>query len=288
MAAKKGITPVIAVILIVMITVAAAGSMFFWITRIQNQGQGAVENSQSILLERIATCVDIPSMRFNVLDNKSRLAIQNCGTSEFILGDGDDNALITSEPCAFLLNCSMVVSSVCPVTMLPGTYTRIDLDMNAVACSGSTSTPASLLIDQESITHQLILSVDKKTTAARSFVPESTAECSVSLAYAGNTSHICYNLTLHNKGNTQDTFTLSFSNTSIGGTFYTSAGCSGTTASTVSVASNTTTTISVTNSTAFSLTIPGVIGACFNATSTATSTNCNNIKSTAAAVAFCP
>jgi len=172
---KRGITPIIAVILIVMITVAAAGAMFFWLTRIQNQGQGAVENSQSVLLERIATCVDIPSMKFNIFENKLRLAVQNCGSSEFILGDGDDNMLITSEPCSFVLNCSIITSNVCPVTMLPGTYARIDMNMSLALCSGTASTTAaSVLADQESITHQMILTVDKKSTAARSFIPENT------------------------------------------------------------------------------------------------------------------
>jgi flagellin-like protein len=170
---KKGITPIVAIILIIMITVAAAGAMFFWITRIQNQGQGAVENSQSMLLERMATCVDIPSMTLNVLSNRSKLAVQNCGTSEFKLGDGDDNILMTSEPCSFVLNCSMIVSSTCPMTMLPGTFTRLDLDMNAATCSGTTKTAAQVFADQAGITHQIILSVDRKTTAARSFVPDS-------------------------------------------------------------------------------------------------------------------
>lgn len=172
---RRGITPIIAVILIVMITVSAAGAMFFWLTRIQNQGQGAVENSQSVLLERISTCVDIPSMKFNIFENKTRLAVQNCGSSEFILGDGDDNMLITSsETCSFVLNCSIITSSVCPVTMLPGTYARIDMNMSLAPCSGTTSTAADVLADQESITHQMILTVDKKTTAARSFIPENT------------------------------------------------------------------------------------------------------------------
>ena len=173
---KKGITPIIAIILVVMITVAAAGAMFFWLTRIQNQGQGAVESSQSVLLERVAICADIPSMTFNTFTNKSRLAVQNCGSSEFKLGDGDDNILLTSEPCSFVLNCSMVVSNVCPITMLPGTFTRIDLNMSATTCAGTTRTPADVLAGQEGITHQIIISIDKKTTAARSFIPEALNE----------------------------------------------------------------------------------------------------------------
>lgn len=278
---KKAITPIIAIILVVMITVAAAGTMFFWLARIQNQGQGAVESSQSVLLERIATCVDIPSMKFNILDNKSRIAIQNCGTSKFRIGDGDDNVLITSEPCSFVLNCSMVISNVCPVTMLPGTYTRIDLDMNAVNCTGAEGvTPAVILADQEGITHQMILSVDRKTTAARSFIPESTAECAVSFALQGNITSRCYNLTLYNRGNAQDTFTLSFSNTSAGATFYSAAGCSGSSVSSVTLNSNATTTALSVNATS--------LGGCINATATATSTNCNNIHSTTTTTPFCP
>jgi len=39
---KRGISPVIAIILLLMMTVAVAGAAFYWLTRIQGQMQGGV------------------------------------------------------------------------------------------------------------------------------------------------------------------------------------------------------------------------------------------------------
>jgi len=40
---KRGITPIIAIILLLMMTVAVSGAMFYWLSRVQGQTQGAVE-----------------------------------------------------------------------------------------------------------------------------------------------------------------------------------------------------------------------------------------------------
>jgi flagellin-like protein len=56
---NKGITPIIAVILLLMMTVAIAGAAFFWISRMQNQMQGGVESYQSTIFTQIASRVDV-------------------------------------------------------------------------------------------------------------------------------------------------------------------------------------------------------------------------------------
>ncbi|MFH0868816.1 MAG: archaellin/type IV pilin N-terminal domain-containing protein [archaeon] len=172
---RKGITPIIAAILLVMIGVAAAGGMFFWLTKIQSQGQGNVEGSENTLLENVATCVDMPSATFDLTNNKLRLAIQNCGSNKFIVGDGDDKFIITPETCSFVPTCSMVTSTVCPMTLLPGALGRMDFNTGLITCEGSANgTLASTMANQQGVSHQLIISIDKKTTAARGFVPETS------------------------------------------------------------------------------------------------------------------
>src|SRR3989344_2880907 len=136
---RKGITPIIAVILVVMITVAAASAMFFWFNRLQGQSQGTTEQAQTVLLERAATCIEIPNMTHNITSNVSAITIQNCGTTQFILGDDNDNALVTAaQSCSFPLNCTTIVSS-CSVTVPPGIFTQIDINMSSPAamCSGT-------------------------------------------------------------------------------------------------------------------------------------------------------
>jgi len=174
---KKSMTSIVAVILIVMITIAAAGTMFFWLSRIQGQGQGSVEGSEAVLLERMATCVDIAEITLNIFNNSTRLAIQNCGSNSVKIGDGDDKILVSStDSCAFILTCSMVTSSTCPMTLLPGALGRIDFNTRLAACSGLPSTLADVMADQAGLSHQIIISVDKKATASRGFIPENIDE----------------------------------------------------------------------------------------------------------------
>jgi flagellin-like protein len=56
---QKGITPIIAIILLLMMTVAVAGAAFFWLSRIQNQLQGGVESFQGTMMTQIASKVDV-------------------------------------------------------------------------------------------------------------------------------------------------------------------------------------------------------------------------------------
>jgi flagellin-like protein len=56
---KKGVTPIIAVILLLMITVSIAGGAFFWMSRIQSQLQGGVESFQGTIFTQIASKVDV-------------------------------------------------------------------------------------------------------------------------------------------------------------------------------------------------------------------------------------
>jgi flagellin-like protein len=77
---KKGITPIIAIILLLMMTVAVAGAAFFWLSRIQNQLQGGVESYQSTMLTQMASKVDVLDADLNG-DNLT-IFLQNTGNTK--------------------------------------------------------------------------------------------------------------------------------------------------------------------------------------------------------------
>ena len=80
---SKGITPIIATILLLMMTVAIAGSAFFWTSRIQNQMQGGVESYQSTLLTQMASSVKIYGANCNNANcNNLTIFFQNTGNSK--------------------------------------------------------------------------------------------------------------------------------------------------------------------------------------------------------------
>ncbi|MEM2874140.1 MAG: archaellin/type IV pilin N-terminal domain-containing protein [Candidatus Nanoarchaeia archaeon] len=82
---KKGITPIIAIILLLMMTVAVAGAAFFWLSRIQNQLQGGVESFQGTLLTQVASAVDVVDADYNDTANELTIFLQNTGSTEIIL-----------------------------------------------------------------------------------------------------------------------------------------------------------------------------------------------------------
>ena len=84
---KKGITPIIAIILLLMMTVAVAGAAFFWLSRIQNQLQGGVESFQGTVLTQMASKVDVVDADWMNASGDENLTIflQNTGNTEIPL-----------------------------------------------------------------------------------------------------------------------------------------------------------------------------------------------------------
>ncbi len=84
---KKGITPIIAIILLLMMTVAVAGAAFFWLSRIQNQLQGGVESYQGTILTQVSSRVDVVDSDYVNASNSENLTIflQNTGNTEIPL-----------------------------------------------------------------------------------------------------------------------------------------------------------------------------------------------------------
>lgn len=77
---QKGITPIIAIILLLMMTVAVAGAAFFWLSRIQNQLQGGVESYQGTMMTQISSKVDVVDAAFS--NNNLTIFFQNTGNTK--------------------------------------------------------------------------------------------------------------------------------------------------------------------------------------------------------------
>ena len=86
---KKAISPIIAVILLLMMTVAVAGAAFFWLSRIQGQMQGGVESYQGKLFENIASKVDVIDADWKGSGGVENLTIffHNTGNSKIPISD---------------------------------------------------------------------------------------------------------------------------------------------------------------------------------------------------------
>lgn len=236
---KKGVESIIAVVLIVMITVASASAFYFWYTRIQQQAQGQTEHSTTTFLNQITTCVKLPYVSYNLLDNETEVHVQNCGTTSIKIGDGDDNVLITSAPCTFTIssqNCD-----ICPLTIGPGELGTFKLRFNDIICSGASETAADLMADQGNIQHKITFSIDgTTTTASKDFIPGKILSCYISVSgptsieYASGSPPqiVCINYSKTLTSNVPQTFTISSSVVPADPvvcsvTYYEGNGCSG-------------------------------------------------------------
>ncbi|MFH0868815.1 MAG: hypothetical protein V1839_01160 [archaeon] len=180
MSSKKGVDTIIAVLLVVMITIAAAGSFYFWYIRVQQEAQSKAEQSTSSFLTQINTCIKMPYFSYNLLTNTSEAQVQNCGSTPLTIGDGDDNVLISSEPCAFAVDSQ--ICDICPFVIGPGAFGKFKMNMNRATCSGTNVTAAKLLSGEGNMQHKVTFSMEKSTvTASQSFVPEADVKCSVNL-----------------------------------------------------------------------------------------------------------
>jgi flagellin-like protein len=84
---SKGITPIISVILLLMMTVAIAGAAFFWTQRMQNQMQGGIESYQSTMLTQMSSKADIYDADYNTTTENLTIFIQNTGNTKIPIRD---------------------------------------------------------------------------------------------------------------------------------------------------------------------------------------------------------
>jgi flagellin-like protein len=88
----KGMTPIVAIILLLMMTVAAAGTSFYWLIKIQSEMQGGTEQYQENVFERLASTVNWLDADYNSTEENLTIYIQNVGTTDIPL----DNS--TTDP----------------------------------------------------------------------------------------------------------------------------------------------------------------------------------------------
>lgn len=175
MKSKKGITPIIAVILLLMMTVAGAGAAFFWFVRIQSEMQGGTESYSEQLTEKISARVDISEMDWDSTYNELTIIVRNNGnmpisllnsTTTMVLKDHNNNILCNARlngtvdstvetNCAacsgtlsikatkqLVLNMSNSSGPcyISPTTYANGTLMTIRIDFNGITATGGTFT----------------------------------------------------------------------------------------------------------------------------------------------------
>jgi flagellin-like protein len=77
---KKGLTPVVAMILLLMMTVAAAGASFYWLVRIQSELQGGTQQFQTTTFEAMTSSVIWQTSSYNRTSEILKISILNTGT----------------------------------------------------------------------------------------------------------------------------------------------------------------------------------------------------------------
>jgi len=109
---SKGLTPVIAMILLLMMTVAAAGASFYWLLRIQGELQGGTQQFQEQTFEQMTSVVGWQTANMNgttgnsegltlVLANKgtTKIPVDNTSSSgvQWVLLDNEQEHVCTSD-----------------------------------------------------------------------------------------------------------------------------------------------------------------------------------------------
>jgi len=239
MAGHKGVTITIALLLAVAMTVAVAAGAFFFFQKFQQQQQGQTESMQTSLLKKLATCIKLESYNFNPIDNSSEAVIRNCGFRELDLGNDTLNLMFKTpigKNCAFTLNSQNCGNCVGKLGI--GSFVALQINASAVSCS---STLADLLNEVVGQVVTVVLS-DKGASFSSSvtFIPEGFVTCTIGMSSPADqmkappdppppTSTFCYDYSITNNGNAQDTFTVNLdfieSPSIIFNNFYNGAGC---------------------------------------------------------------
>ena len=107
---RKAITPIIAVIMLLMMAISTASGLFYWLSRVQNQQQGTVESFQSSLFESLIASVDVMSAKYNDQSQNLSIVFQNTGnikipltngsvkpTTEWAVFDADQKAICATD-----------------------------------------------------------------------------------------------------------------------------------------------------------------------------------------------
>ncbi len=212
---KKAITPIIAIVLIIMMTIAVGATMYYWLTKVQTSQQGTVGQSQERLFEVLTACASIQHFEYNTLTNISDVILQNCGNVQLKVGDEDIEDTVVAIPqgesgCSFILNNSDNICPQCPFTLDPGDVQVFTINFTAAQCSNTI---------KQDIKHDVKFYIDRKASTSRGFIPEATATCTTNTYGNGSSRDVCIagvppdetsciNLTIYNAANKADNFTF--------------------------------------------------------------------------------
>jgi flagellin-like protein len=84
---KKGITPIIAIVLLLMITVAVAGTVSFWLTSVQRGAQSEIEDATGIITEQTQQTITIEFRTCDATNDEVIAVIRNGGTRRIDSGE---------------------------------------------------------------------------------------------------------------------------------------------------------------------------------------------------------
>lgn len=177
---KKGITPIIAIILILMMVVAIGGAMFYWLTRIQGQSQGGIESFQGRFFTTAATQANVLRVHYNGTFANNEfifLYVQNIGNSNVptsVNGTTPGTEWLVSDSagrgiCSSSWNASGGLPSCmkgCGTDILPGQIREMKINLTGSICTLQNVTNGT----------QISLTIDfsGKTTTSASFIKEAT------------------------------------------------------------------------------------------------------------------
>jgi flagellin-like protein len=77
---KKGVTPIISIVLLLMITVAVAGTVSFWLGSVQEGAQSEIEDSTDIITSQTQQSVTVQFVTCDTVLNEVTVVIRNSGT----------------------------------------------------------------------------------------------------------------------------------------------------------------------------------------------------------------
>lgn len=180
---KKSITPIIAIILTMMMVVAVAGAMFYWLTRIQEQGQGGVESFNTRFFSTAATAANVIRTNYNgtfASNEFMSVLIQNTGNAkvatqvnatpsvEWVVSDSAGRTVCT-QPWngAVGSNRNVICSLGCGADINPGQIRELRLNITSTECTLVNITNGTQI--------NFIITFQGKATAAGSFVKEASS-----------------------------------------------------------------------------------------------------------------
>ena len=144
---KKGITPIIATVLLLMITVAVAGGVSVFLTSVQQRSQSDIEESTALITSQTQQAISVSFVRcVSGASGNVTVVIRNSGTKR--INEGDVELTISSEDGRTNL----------AYKAEPSTWTSLDPDnTDTMTWQLSTMAPTISMVNDD--TYQLTITV---------------------------------------------------------------------------------------------------------------------------------